>query len=408
MTDADLPSGTASRRVRVLTTVADLEGEAASWHALWGRCEGARTPFMSFEWVRTWVKHYVADGRLYIVVVSDGDEVVGIMPLVRTRCRVGPWSRTVLETAGSESRNIVALVAPGAAGAVAGDIAAHLAVDPLARGAALRLALVPSVTPFLSALVDALTRSQPQVVVGRRTVSFAPYIPMPASFEDFERSLGRRRRKVLGRAQRRLDRLHSDVRIRTASGDEAPRAMEELFRLHEARWADAGIRGLFHDKRNRDFHLEIVLECDRLGWLEQSEMLLGGAIVSSHFAVVVDDVAYLLRSGRDISYAAYDIGHLHDYALFRKWTADGVHEVDLLRGAEPYKFYWTRNYRVYDELLAVRGGRFGSLHLRCTRVWLSVSRFLAHRHPPREVLAYVRLRRAQRRELRKMGITLRA
>jgi CelD/BcsL family acetyltransferase involved in cellulose biosynthesis len=408
MTDAGIHAGPTSRRLRVLTTIAEVDGAAESWRALWSRCEGARTPFMSFEWVRTWAKHYAGDGRLYIIVVSDGDEVLGIMPLVRTHYRIGPFSRTVLETAGSESRNMVALMVPGAAPEVACDIATHLAAGPLVRGAALRLTLVPSETPFLSALADALGWSRPQAVWGRRTVSFAPYIPIPANFEDFELSLGRRRRKVLGRAQKKLNRLFRDVRIRTASGHDAPRALEELIRLHEARWLEAGIRGLFHDERNRAFHLDVVRECDRLGWLDLSEMLLDGAIVSSHFALVLDGITYLMRSGRDTSYAAYDVGHLHDYALFRGWTTAGGREVDFLRGAEPYKFYWTRNYRAYVELLAVRGGRFCSVSLRCTRMWVRVSRFLAHRHPPRELLAYVKSRRAEKRELRKMRITLRA
>jgi CelD/BcsL family acetyltransferase involved in cellulose biosynthesis len=408
VTDVAGQSGAGSRPVRVLTTILDIDQAAESWHTLWDRCRGARTPFLSFEWVRTWASHYAEDGSLYVIIVNDGEAVVGIMPLVWTRYRIGPFLLTALETAGSESRNLIALVAPGAEEVVARNVATHLAQEVLARGRVLRLALVPSDTPFLHELDAALSRFGSRVAVGLSTASFAPYVPLPAVWEDFQLSLGRRRRKVLGRAQRKLDRLSGEVRVRTPHLQDVPRVLQDLFRLHEERWAEAGIRGLFHDERSRAFHLDIAGTCDRLGWLEMSDMQIDGTTVSAHFVLALDGAAYLMRSGRDIRYADYDVGHLHEYHLFRQWIALRLREVDFLRGAEPYKFYWTRNYRVYNDLLVVRNWSFGAVSLLCARSWLRLSRFLSHRHPPREVIAYIRARRATRKELRNMGITLRA
>jgi hypothetical protein len=114
----------------------------------------------------------------------------------------------------------------------------------------------------------------------------------------------------------------------------------------------------------------------------------------------------MMRSGRDTSLAEFSIGHLHDLHLFRHYIDARCTEVDLLRGAEPYKFYWTRHYRRYVDCLAVRAGPWPTLSLRATRMWLRVCRFLSHRHPPAEVLACIREGRAIGRELRRMGIRL--
>jgi len=405
MSHPDGQEGAATCRVRVLSSAADIDLEAERWRALWSCCVGARTPYLSFEYVRTWVTHYGCDGRLHIIVVEDDDAVLGIMPLTAVRYGGRPFALEALETLGGESRNLIALVAPGADTLVAGAVANHLG-QVLSRRILLRLTLVPSGQPFLEALVQALA-SAPRIAVGVRTVTVAPYVPLPALYEDFERSLGRRRRKYLGRMQRKLDRSRQVVRVRRPQGDEVDDAMRDLFRLHQARWHAVGIRGLFRDTRSRAFHRDVAQVCDRLGWLDLSTMTVDGVAVSVHFVLVLDGVAYLMRSGRDTSFADYGIGHLHELRAFRTWIAEGLREADLLRGAEPYKFYWTRNYRVYSECVAARSSVPGSPVVWGARVWMRVARFVAHRHPPRELLAYLRVQRAMRRELSAMGIRLR-
>ena len=399
---------THSCRVRVLRTFSELDAVADAWHGLWARCERARTPYLSFEWVRTWAGHFGQDGRLFIMLVEDDESILGIMPLTFVKYRLWPFTLDALETVGGESRNLIALVAPGLGAVVAGAVADYLAREVLSAGRTLRLSLVPSRHLFLQLLVSALEGIRPRISVRVSICNFAPYTPLPALWEDFERSLGRRRRKVLARAQSRLDLSRREVRIRQWHGDEVDDAMRRLFDVHDARWEELGIRGLFHDERNRAFHLDIARQCDRTGWLDLSELEIDGKTASTHLVLVLDGVAYMMRSGRDTSFAKYDVGHLHDLRLLRKWIAMGLREADFLRGAEPYKFYWTPHHRVYVELLAVGSRQRGGVPLSVARVWMRIARFIAHRHPPREVLAYLRQQRGARRELRKMNIRLRA
>jgi len=399
---------THSCRVRVLTTFCELDAVADAWHGLWARCERARTPYLSFEWVRTWASHFVRDGGLFIILVEDDESILGIMPLTLVKYRLWPFTLEALETVGGESRNLIALVAPGSGAVVAGAVADYLAREALCGGRALRLSLVPSRHPFLQLLVSALEGIKPRVPLRVTPCNFAPYAPLPAVWEDFEGSLGRRRRKVLARARSRLDLSRREVRVREWHGDEVDDAMRRLFDVHDARWEELGIRGLFHDERNRAFHLDIARQCDRMGWLDLSELEIDGRTASAYFVLVLDGVAFMMRSGRDTSFAKYDVGHLHDLRLLRKWIAMGLSEADFLRGAEPYKFYWTSHYRVYVELLAAGSRRRGGVPLFVARAWMRITRFIAHRHPPREVLAYLRQRRETRRELRKMNVRLRA
>ncbi len=393
-------------QVRVLNTLSQLEAERDSWRRLWNRCYGARTPYLSFEWVHVWARHYSHDRGLHVLVAEADGTALGIMPLAHARYRLGPLSLGVLETVGGESRNLIALVAPGSDSIVARAMAEHFAAAARAERRVMRLALVPSGHPFLRCLVDALGAVTPRLALRLSTCNYAPYVPLPALWDDFQRSLGKRRQKILARAQRKLDLERKQVRLVQRAGADVQDAMGRLYDMHDARWKTSGIRGLFHDPRNRAYHLDLARMCDAMGWLDLSELEIDGVSVSAYFACVLDSVGYMMRSGRDTAFLDYDVGHLHDYGLFRKWIATGLREADLLRGAEPYKFYWTRKYRVYKELTVVRSGISARLSLTVVRFWMRAARFLGYRHPPGELLAYMRTRRANMRELRTMGVRL--
>ncbi|MBN1152137.1 MAG: GNAT family N-acetyltransferase, partial [Dehalococcoidia bacterium] len=307
---------------------------------------------------------------------------------------------------GGESRNLIALVKPGRCEDVASALALHLTSGLLSRRRILRLALVPSNCHLLTALVAAVMKVRNSAQISIRPHSYAPFVPLPAVWEDFWGTLGKRRRKLLLRNQRHLDLARRDVTLRQSQGDNVAASMVRLFDLHDQRWREGGVRGLFHDARNRSFHLEMARHCDQMGMLDLSELLIDGETASVYFTCVLDGVAYMMRSGRDTAFAEDDVGHLHDLRLFRKWIAEGRHEADLLRGAEPYKFYWASRFRVYTEFMVAPPWSKGALPLWFARRWMILARALSHRHPPGEFLAYLRMRRAARRELRKMGIEL--
>ncbi len=391
-------------QVRVLNSIRQLEEEANEWRALWARCVDARSPFLSFEWIRAWVEHYGQGEGLHVLIVQDEHRVVGIMPLMRCRWSIGPVALHTLETIGTQSRNRIALVQPDVSREVACAIADHLCSAALSRGIYLRLSLVPADLPLLSALKESLAAVGLGVRWCERTTSQAPYVPLPASWEDLLRVVGRRRRKVLGRAQRRLERDHHDVVFERSSGDSIQAVMNELYRLHQARWSEIGMRGLFRDERSRAFHNRIAKDLDRLGWLRLSSMKVSGRTASVRLVVVLDGVAYLLRSGRESQFSEYSVGLLHGMQLFREVMAAGVWEADFLRGAEPYKFYWTRTYRTYVELIVSGGAGSMPIPASAAYLWLRVALFLSHRHTPRELYGILRIRRWEAQERRRMGL----
>lgn len=390
-------------RVRVVTRLHELVELSSDWRELWRRCEGNRTLFLDFDWVRLWSEHYELDGLLRILVVSQDSHVSGIVPLVVHRYAVGPFGLDVVETLAGQSRNVVGLVEPGAVEDVARTVAAFIDENMLSHGTSLRLSLVPDGSPFVDALLSTLSSHGYGGSTITRVMSRAPYVPLPVSWDDYRRAMSHRRRKVLRRAAKSLETEH-DVVFQDCSENEIPWAMEALYDLHQRRWQGTGMRGLFADARAREFHTAVAHAHAGSGLIRVSVMLVDEVPVSSHFVGVLDGVAYLMRSGRDESYARYSIGHLHDINLFQRAIREGLREADFLRGAEPYKFYWTQRYRTYNDTLVAGRIARGVVPVWLVQLWLSMAQFLEHRHTIPELVGILRVRRWESRERKRMQL----
>jgi len=391
--------------VQTIASLDEFRELASTWHELWGRCKGHRTPFLDFDWARLWAEHYHMDGSLRVLVVSRDSHVLGIVPLVMHRYAVGPVGMDVAETLAGQSRNIVGLVQPGAEKSVAQAVATYIADNMLSQGTSLRLSLVPEGSSFADALVGALTACGYGGSTSKQVVSRAPYAPLPVSWEDYWGARSHKRRKLLRRASRTLEREY-DVSFVDCREDEVFWGMEALYELHQKRWEGTGLRGLFADSRARAFHSAVAVANSRSGLLRVSVMMVDGKPVSSHLLGVLDGTIYLMRSGRDESLARYSIGHLHDAHLFQRSIREGLIEADFLRGAEPYKFYWTTRYRIYNDTLVAGRAGHGIVPVRFVRLWLRVAQFCEHRHSAGELLGILRIRRWEARERQRMGLDI--
>jgi len=385
--------------IRVLSTLGELERARDSWESLWSRCTN-RSPFLCFDWVYAWAQTCGVGHRLHILVMERGKEVVAIVPLVIVRHPLGPVSLSALETAAGDSRNMIALVGPGNEQAAARAFADYLRGSTLEGVTCLWLRLVMPGSPFFRELHLQMA-SRGGIGWRVRSSSAAPYILLPRDRDNRWPGLSSKRRSRLKTMEKRLEAGHQ-VSFQDCHDEQVAPAMDELYALHQQRWNAAGIDGMFGNPQVRRFHTLAARWLDQRGLGRVNRMTIDGEAVSSHFVLVLDGVLYLLRSGRTLAYQEYSIGHLHDLFLFREAVKAGLAEVDFLRGAEPYKFYWTRNQRAYVDVVATLGKGCGTLPAPCVAVLLRVAEFTRHRHTARELAAIIGVKWRQARELRRM------
>jgi CelD/BcsL family acetyltransferase involved in cellulose biosynthesis len=78
---------------------------------------------------------------------------------------------------------------------------------------------------------------------------------------------------------------------------------------------------------------------------------------------------YASTAARDISYSAYGVGHLHYMFAFQEAIRLGLREYDFLRGDEPYKSFWVKSARRYQEVTLIDGSRRPELRLALLRAF---------------------------------------
>jgi CelD/BcsL family acetyltransferase involved in cellulose biosynthesis len=77
--------------VREINRLDELEAYRPAWNSLLAETAGASF-FQSLEWLEAYWRHFGANQRLRVLIVTDGGQPVGIVPLVvrRERTNVGP------------------------------------------------------------------------------------------------------------------------------------------------------------------------------------------------------------------------------------------------------------------------------------------------------------------------------
>jgi CelD/BcsL family acetyltransferase involved in cellulose biosynthesis len=202
----------------------------AVWSSLHGVSPSA-TPFMSPGWVRAWWPHFGQDAEPFAFVLRDGDEVVGLAPLVRRR-RAG---FRILEPAGMEPGDYWdVLAAPGRREEVAHAFAGAL-WEHRDEWDAWILRCLPADSPVEAALDAAGLRAllRPRIP--------APVLALPDDFDAYLAGLTSSRRQNLRRHLRRLD--AGDVTLREVTDPAAlPEAVERWRVLRARQWEAAGRR----------------------------------------------------------------------------------------------------------------------------------------------------------------------
>lgn len=291
------------------------------WKALLPRCTGD-TIFLTWDWQRLWWQ-VAGEGELHLLAISDGDELVGVAPLIRLDDR---WTLA----GGAEVADFLDIIAPPEHAASV----ATAVLDYLQRSGGdvdLRNLRPDSVGATL--LADEARRRGIAVTIEEEDVS--PRVELPGDWDAYLQSLTKKDRHEL---RRKLRRLYSsgDVRYFVAN-DPATRDadVEDFIRLHRL---SAPEKASFMTPQMGRFFHALVDEFQPRGLLRLYFLEIDGVRVA---AVVLFDYgnAFLLyNSGYDPAHAHLSTGLLLKAFCLRDAIGEGRKVFDFLQGNEPYKY----------------------------------------------------------------------
>ena len=371
------------------SVVTDPDGVAdavGAWDAL---AVAAGRPYCAPAWMLAWWRHLAPeDARLRIVLVRDGDALVGVLPLYLQSASARVAELRLL-TAGFTCR-VEPLADPGREAEVARSAAAALADQP---PDALVLEGLPGDSPWPRLLAEAWP--------GRgawRHDDFSMTLPMAVPAADGTAWMASRRRgfrKETGRIRRRIE--EAGGAVERAEPAQLPAAVDAALRLYRARWAHRG-----GGARTSDAVTAMLLDAGAAlaGSGRFDVWLLRGPEGPVGAEVFV-------RAGAES--AAWGGGFVAEWARFApsvtlmlaamcQGADEGVERVDLGEGEQPYKQRFTDEVQLLRwTTLFPRGRRYPLVRARALprhfRWW---ARGRARRLPPGVAERLKGLRRRRR------------
>ncbi|MFH9858357.1 GNAT family N-acetyltransferase [Streptomyces sp. NPDC017202] len=324
----------------VVTDEQDFAALAPAWARLYRQCATA-TPFQSHPWLHSWWLSYGGRGRLRLLVVRSGDDLLAVAPLMAVR------------------RPLPALVPLGGAISDYGDVLVddergETAVAALteALAAAARTALIDfrEVRPG-SAVERVYERwSGPRHRVSDSVCLELPAVPMDELVARLPSAKAQRVRAKL----RRLTAL--GVRREVVRPDEVDSALRRLLELHRLQWQGRKVTGEHLRDRFCEHLVRSVGPMVRSGDAVVTEFRLDDDVVAVDLTLLSRRLAggYLYGAHPRLREHKADVAVMLLDACAEHTRHEARGTLSLLRGNEPYKHHWRPEPVVNQRLLLAR------------------------------------------------------
>ncbi len=342
---------------------------------------GIKSPFLSWEWQFTWWETYraqLSEAELCIAVVREENKLQAVLPLYRSR------------TGGLRVLRFIG--------------------DPLESSDYLRLICEPSQElHFLELLIDRLIKSEPaadmmhlsnileqdsfiaqlQETVKKKGLSLyrrhhriCPYISVQGGWDDFVNRLSKNMRYNLRRRTRKLFNGFRAKFIVETRPDEVEALIDQLFSLHKKRWDTREGETIFKADTRLEFHRTLAGRFYENGMLKLFRIKIGEDIVAILYCYEFAGELMYFQAGFDPAWEKHSVGLVLMGKCIEYAFNNGLTRFDFMRGAEDYKFRWTKQVRNMDEVyigISEKGKRYLRKQDFIYRAREGVKRFIPER-----------------------------
>ena len=165
-----------------------------------------------------------------------------------------------------------------------------------------------------------------------------PVLALPGSFDEYVRSLGKNMREQIKRYPKRLEKEFKVEYELAESEEQVQRALDDLFRLHGARWRQRGQTGVLATPRRQKFHRAVCSAFLKNNRLRLWTLRTNGEASCVLLNYFYDEKYYFFIVGFDPNLMRWSVGTCLFARVFEHAIEEGATEFDFLRGAEEYKY----------------------------------------------------------------------
>lgn len=374
---------------QLVTCLAEAERLRPQWEALLER--GSRKELtQSPDWLLTWWRVYGGwQGRqLRLGLFHEAGQLIGLAPLLRRRHWYRgtlPFRRLELLASGEPaqhgiySNHLSILAEQGAEEQVAAHLVQAICSQVFGSWDEVVLPMMPGDSPMPGLLVNAFRVAG--IPAEQSEMAHAPYIVLPATWEDYLQSLGSNSRRNIQRSRKAFDAWSSGTtRLESVTRPaDLEKGKQILVHLHHARWASDGQQGVFRSPFYLQFHNALMSQLAERGSLELHWLSAHEEPVAVLYGMGWGDKIYAYQTGRRTDLPS----HLRPGAVLlalviRRAIETGRREFDLLAEDRFYKRQLAPSVRPLVRVRAARAGLLesmrrrakGCLHFLACRGWI--------------------------------------
>jgi CelD/BcsL family acetyltransferase involved in cellulose biosynthesis len=331
----------AAIRVLAVDNLAELAKFELQWNDLVSRCASA-TPMSSFPWICSYFRHFARPPTSWVCLMAVQDEqLVGVLPLVRHPRSRWSFGQSLRLPNNPHAISVDALLAPEVAPEVMQALLAAARVRP-GRPTALAFQRIREDSPTLSLPAPGLFRSSQPAGQGA-------FLPVPAEFAEYRRSLSRNFRNNLNKAANKLRGLQN-ARMSILSGSDAdPDLLSRFAAVEAASWKGRSETAIQCSPMLLDFYADVVGHLNRAGWLEWHFLEADGHDLAANLCIRLRRSLFVWKLGYDAAFSNCSPGSLLLEHVLRQLTAEQtIDEIDLMTD-QPWYRNWRMAWRSYSD-----------------------------------------------------------
>jgi CelD/BcsL family acetyltransferase involved in cellulose biosynthesis len=321
--------------VRWIESSDEFKEIASKWDEAVRRCDSDE-PFLLSDFVLSWWKHFSQGRSLRILVVFDGEKVVGGLPLYSEKVN-GIESLRYVGAADFDVANYTNILR----GSSSSELIEAILVSLVQRKDwdILTLDRLRASSENYHTITQAVEASPLLTLRQAEMPSFQ--IQVPASLEDHLKQVKKNLRQNVRRAYKSAEQM-GGLDLRKISGSQSvERLFDTYVELSVDSYSSRSLSSTFENERLCAFFKDLFVRLDRAGSLDAYALYLAGELLAIGFGYSVKcNLNYILTTFNK-KYTELNPGHLLMAELLKVAVSRNSPVMDLFTGKQLHKTQWT-------------------------------------------------------------------
>lgn len=299
--------------------------------------------FLTYDWCRVWWKYYGKNRDLRVFVFRSGSEWVGLLPLFIEKIWLGPLPVKMVKFVGSDFT--LSHFSPAIRSEYIQEVM-HLLSKYLSddRWSIMHIGPIAGLYAHVETLKEAIGEifgSRHYLILEDKEDQM--YFELYDSWEDYLKSLSRRKRQHIKEKYRRLRKIFGDdtpINLQFAEDDTFEQFFDNFVTAHQNRWEKEGRPGHFRDwPDSREFHFEVAREQLHHHRLRLLEVRAGEHLLGYKYAYRFADkyLEFLDARSEEETSLSVSLGQIIFCEQLKEATQERAGCIDSMRGKYDHK-----------------------------------------------------------------------